>query len=120
KEAEMPGGPHVSHNYDPAHAFEQKLPHRRVVGDGVDEIRQQFDLVTVFVDEATDEEVVRGTIFERLITSEFAEPGFGGGDGGAEGKFDSLEAPGGDDAREEIGHHADVLQPLGETMLGYG
>ena len=92
----------------------QQFAHRLIIGNGLDGVAQQRDLVALLGDQAAHQQIVGRAILQHSVAAETVEARARGGDGRAQRELDSVQLPGHQNAGVKIGHHADVLKLVGE------
>src|SRR5713101_2880522 len=92
-EPQMSPWAHVPHHRHPAKPLDKKILQRIVVRNGLNGIRKQLDFKTLFRDQSANQKVIRGTIFDRLITPESGKVRARRDDRLSQHELDSIQLP---------------------------
>lgn len=113
-QAEVAPRAHEAHDCHPADALVEEILQGLEIGDGFDDVREQLDAVALLGNQAADQQIVCGTIFDFLVTAETFDGFSAREDGLAESEFHAVKLPGDHDAGKEIRNHSDGLKLLKE------
>src|SRR6266850_641573 len=115
--AHMSPRTHVPHHRHPTEPLAEKRTRRVIVWYGLHRIGKQFDLQALLRDQASNQKIIGGPVFNGFVSAKFSKVRAGCDNGGPQGELNTIQLPGNQDSRIEIGIHAGGLEMLRESFV---
>src|SRR6266850_3426911 len=109
--------PHVPHHCHPTKPLAEKRAGRIKVWHCLHRVREQLDLNSLLRDQTANQQIIGGLVFNRFVSAESSKARTGCNNGRSQGELNSIQLPGNQNSRVEIGIHADGLKMLRECFV---